>query len=144
MGACERTISFLASSKKKTPEAVANTIPQSVNSSGTTIDAALFGTSLTQSQLREPRSLTVTILNPIPNRRLLFHGEPIASDINTKNVINTQSNDIIGVTPKDRLKPNMTYTTVGAISVAPIQSILSTSLDYPSHIKEHYLQLVFH
>ena len=112
-----------------------------VDSSGTTIDAALFGTSLTQSQLREPRSLTVTILNPIPNRRLLFHGEPIASDINTKNVINTQSNDIIGVTPKDRLKPNMTYTTVGAISVAPIQSILSTSLDYPSHIKEHYLQL---
>ena len=36
LGACERTISFLASSKKKTPEAVANTMPQSVNSSGTT------------------------------------------------------------------------------------------------------------
>ncbi|MCH2658187.1 MAG: transglutaminase domain-containing protein [Dehalococcoidia bacterium] len=112
-----------------------------VDSDGTTLDAALFGTPLTQSQLREPRSLTVTVLNSIPNRRLLFHGEPLAADIKTKNIINVQSNDIVGVTPKDRLKPAMTYTTVGAISIAPIQSILSTSLDYPSQIKTHYLQL---
>lgn len=112
-----------------------------VDSDGTTLEAALFGTPLTQSQLREPRSITVKILSAIPNRRLLFHGEPIASDISTRNIINTQSNDIVGVTPKDRLKTNMSYTTIGAISIAPIQSILNTSVGYPAYIKKHYLQL---
>ena len=112
-----------------------------VDSNGTTIEAALFGTPLTQSQLREPRSLTVTILNSTSNRRLLFHGEPIASDISTKSIVSSKSNDIVGITSKDRLQPNMTYTTVGAISIAPIQSILNTTQDYPSHIKKHYLQL---
>jgi transglutaminase-like putative cysteine protease len=108
---------------------------------GTTVDAAEFGTPLTQAQLRQPIAVEITVIGPVPDRRLLALGDPIATDVDSDLILGAGELDIIGIAPKERLKEGATYSSVGAISGASIETMLSTGRDYPTSIRERYTQL---
>ncbi len=108
---------------------------------GTTVDAAEFGTPLTQAQLRQPVATEITVIGPVPERRLLALGDPIATDVDADLILGAHELDVIGVVPDDRLATGATYTSVGAVSAASIDTLLSTSTDYPTSIFERYTQL---
>jgi len=108
---------------------------------GTTVDAAQFGTPLTQAQLRQPIAVEITVIGPVPDRRLLALGDPIATDVDSDLILGAGELDIIGVAPNDRLEEGDVYNTVGAISRASIETMLSTSTEYPVSIRGRYTQL---
>ena len=108
---------------------------------GTTIDAAEFGTPLTQAQLRQPVATEITVIGPVPDRRLLTLGDPIATDVGSELILGAGELDVIGVVPDDRLEEGDTYTSVGAVSAASIETMLSTGGEYPVSIRERYTQL---
>ena len=108
---------------------------------GTTVDAAEFGTPLTQKQLRQTISTEITVTGPVPKRRLLSLGDPIATDVGSTLILGASELDVIGMMPDDRLEAGDTYTSVGAVSAASIETMLSTSTDYPASIRERYTQL---
>ena len=108
---------------------------------GTTVEAAQFGTPLTQAQLRVPTSATVFVLGPVPDRRLLSFGDAIAADVDASVLLGANAADIIGVVPDNRLRQDDTYTVVGSISAAAIDSLIASGRDYPSGIVERYTPL---
>jgi len=108
---------------------------------GTTVDAAEFGTPLTQAQLRQPVSVEIKVIGPAPYRRLLALGDPIATDVKSDLILGAGELDVIGVAPADRLEQGAIYTSVGAISGASIETMLSTNREYQTSIYERYTQL---
>lgn len=108
---------------------------------GTTVDAAEFGTPLSQAQLRRPVSVEVTVVGSVPNRRLLSLGDPIASDVPGELLYGAGPTDVVGIAPDDRLEEGSTYTVVGAVSAAAIETLLATDTDYPAALEERYTQL---
>lgn len=108
---------------------------------GTTVEAAEFGTPLSQSQLRRPVRLEVSVIGSVPDRRLLSFGDPIAADVSGSLLLGANPGDIIGVAPDDRLKEGVTYVVVGTVSAAAIDTLLATGTDYPATIVERYTQL---
>ena len=108
---------------------------------GTTVEAAAFGTPLSQAQLRRPVSVEITVIGPVPDRRLLSLGDPIAADVSGSLIFGADVGDVIGIAPEDRLKEGTVYTVVGAVSAAAIDTLLASSTDYPAAIRERYTQL---
>jgi transglutaminase-like putative cysteine protease len=108
---------------------------------GTTVDAAEFGTPLTQAQMRQPVATEITVIGPVPERRLLALGDPIATDVDSDLILGAHELDVIGLVPNDRLAEGATYTSVGAVSAASIETLLSTSTEYPTSIFERYTPL---
>jgi len=108
---------------------------------GTTVEAAEFGTPITTAQLRVPITVEITVLGPVPDRRLLAPGDAIASDVESDLILGASEIDIIGVVPGDRLEEGVTYTIVGAISGASASTMLSTPTEYPASIRERYTTL---
>lgn len=108
---------------------------------GTTIEAAEFGTPLSQAQLRRPVSAEVTVIGPVPDRRLLSFGDPLASNVPGELLFGAGPADVVGIAPEDRLKEGTSYTVVGAVSAAAVDTLLSTTSDYPVAIHDRYTQL---
>ncbi len=108
---------------------------------GTTVEAAEFGTPLSQAQLRRPLRLEVSVVGPVPDRRLLSFGDAIAADRAGSLLFGANASDVIGVAPDDRLKEGTTYIVVGSVSAAAIDTLLASGTDYPASIRERYLQL---
>ncbi len=108
---------------------------------GTTVEAAAFGTPLTQAQLRRPVTVTVTVVGPVPDRRLLALGDPIASDVPGSLLFGAGPADIVGLAPDDRLEEGVTYVVVGGVSAAAIDTLLASGTNYPAGIAERYTQL---
>ncbi len=108
---------------------------------GTTVEAAGFGTPLSQAQLREPVTATITVLGPVPSRRLLIPGDPLATDIDADLIFGAGLLDVIGVIPERRLAEGDSYTVVGAVNSASQFTMLTTPTDYPESIFQRYTQL---
>ncbi len=109
---------------------------------GTSVQAASFGTPLTRAQLREPVSVTVKIVgNEIPMTRLLSPGEPLATSVDAQAITGAGGDDVVGLAPTNRVEPGDEYTTVGTISVASAQTLEQSGRDYPAAIATRYTQL---
>jgi hypothetical protein len=108
---------------------------------GTTVEAAAFGTPLTQAQLRRPVTVTVNVVGPVPDRRLLSLGDPIASDVPGSLLFGAGPADVVGIAPDDRLEEGTTYIVVGAVSAAAVETLLETDTAYPADIRERYTPL---
>jgi transglutaminase-like putative cysteine protease len=108
---------------------------------GTTIEAAEFGTPLSQAQLRRPVRIDVTVLGDVPDRRLLSFGDPLATDVPADLLYGASPLDLVGIVPDDRLEVGSTYTVVGAVSGASVDTLLASDTDYPDAIAERYLPL---
>jgi transglutaminase-like putative cysteine protease len=106
---------------------------------GTTVEGAEFGTPLSQAQLRRPVRVEILVVGPVPDRRLLAFGDPIASDVPGSLLFG--AGDVIGVAPEDRLEEGDTYTTVGTVSAATIETLLASPITYPGVIVDRYTQL---
>jgi hypothetical protein len=104
------------------------------------VEAAQFGTAQSIAQLREPFTLEVEVVGDGPDRRLLVHGDALATDADADVVLGEDGNPI-ALVPEERLKPGTTYTTVGAGSGASISSLLGAGTDYPAEIIEQYTAL---
>lgn len=108
---------------------------------GITVEAAEFGTQLSQSQTRRPIRLEVNVLGSAPNGRLLSFGDPITTDVSGSLLLGANAEDVVGIAPQDRLEEGDEYVVVGSISAATIDTILATEVEYPPAIRSRYTQL---
>lgn len=108
---------------------------------GTTVEGAEFGTDLSRAQLRRSVRVAITVIGPVPDRRLLAFGDPVAADVPGSLLFGASVGDVIGVAPDDRLEEGDTYTTVGTVSAAAVETLLASPATYPSVISERYTQL---
>lgn len=108
---------------------------------GITIEAAGFGTRLSERQIRRPIRLEVSVIGSVPNGRLLSFGDPITTDVSGSLLLGANSEDVVGIAPADRLEEGDQYVVVGSVSAATIDTILATDVDYPQTIYERYTQL---
>jgi transglutaminase-like putative cysteine protease len=109
---------------------------------GTTVEAASFGTPQTRAQLRQPVPAAVLVDEPIARRRLFTFGEPVAADEAARLVIGGAPEDIVGLAPASGVVQRADrYQTVGTISAATVDRLRTSSIDYPAWVRARYLQL---
>jgi transglutaminase-like putative cysteine protease len=108
---------------------------------GTSVEAASFGTPATRAQFRRPVLVEVELTSTLAERRLLAPGEPLAADIDASLLIGAVGADVIGLVPDGRARAGDTYTAVGTVSAATIETLATSGTNYPSWVIERYLQL---
>lgn len=108
---------------------------------GTSVEAARFGTPQTRAELRRPVELQVTVVKAVASRRLFTAGDPITADRDAKLLTDTFGFDSIGLVPEERVRDGDVYTTVGSVSGAALETLLTSGRNYPPDIVERYLQL---
>ncbi len=106
-----------------------------------TVEAARFGTPATRAQERSLVAVEVHVESPLSDRRLLTVGEPLASDVDADFLTGASSSDVIGLQPSDRLESGASYTAVGSVSVAGVDSLLAAGTEYPAWVLDRYLQV---
>jgi transglutaminase-like putative cysteine protease len=108
---------------------------------GTSVEAASFGTPATRAQFRRPVLVEVELASTLAERRLLAPGEPLAADIDASLLVGAVGADVIGLVPDGRARAGDTYTAVGTVSAATIETLASAGTNYPSWVRDRYLQL---
>ncbi len=109
---------------------------------GTTVDAASFGTPLTRAQFRLPAKATVEVIEPVGRQRLLTFGDPLATDDRNADLLTSAAlEDVLALAPGSALADGRRYATVGTISAATIDRLVTASPDYPPWVRARYLQL---
>ena len=108
---------------------------------GTTVEAASFGTPETREQFRRPVAVEIFVESPLSDRRLLSVGDPLATDIEAKFLTGAAPGDLVGLRPDSRVESGDSYTTVGTISAADVELLVTAGTDYPEWVRERYLQL---
>ena len=109
---------------------------------GTTVEAASFGTPQTRAQFRAPVQVKVRVVEPVGRNRLLAFGDPLATDSEAAQLLTSPApEDIVGLKPGESLQEGDTYTTVGTVSGATIDRLVTASPDYPAWVRDRYLQL---
>ena len=106
-----------------------------------TVEAARFGTPATRAQQRRLVAVEVHVESPLSDRRLLAVGEPLATDVEAEFLTGASDSDVIGLRPSDRVGSGDSYISVGSISVAGVDDLLSAGTEYPEWVRERYLQL---
>lgn len=108
---------------------------------GTSVEAASFGTPATRAQFRQPALVEIQLASTLAERRLLTPGEPLATDIDASLLVGGASADVIGLVPDDRVRAGDVYTAVGTVSAATIETLAAAGTNYPSWVRDRYLQL---
>lgn len=108
---------------------------------GTSVDAASFGTQLTRAQFRRPVVIDITLERTLAERRLLTPGEPLAADVDASLLVGGAQADVLGLVPDERTRADASYTTVGTVSAATIDTLAAAGTNYPSWVRDRYLQL---
>ena len=108
---------------------------------GTTVEAAEFGTPETRAQVRRPVAVEVFVESPLSDRRLLAVGDPLASDVDAQFLTGASRDDLVGLRPDSRVESGDSYTTVGTISAADVDQLITAGNEYPEWVLERYLQL---
>lgn len=108
---------------------------------GTSVEAARFGTPQTRAQLRRPVEVQVTVVDAFASRRLFTAGDPITTDRDARLLTDSFGFDAIGLVPEERVREGDTYTTVGSVSGATVETLLQSGSSYPQDIIDRYLQL---
>ena len=109
--------------------------------SGTTVEAAGFGTPQSRAQVRKPVTVEVkTLVEDAPDRRLLSVGDPLAADIDAKQVVDPNLAPLTLV-PNDPARAAEGYRTVGTVSAAAVPTLQGAGTEYPPGILEEYTRL---
>ena len=108
---------------------------------GLTVDAATAGTAQTKAQVRLPVPATVHVTGDFARKREFTFGEPLASSIGTRAIVGGAPEDILAVVPTSDIVADAEYHTVGSMSAATADRLLTSSVDYPQYVRERYLQL---
>jgi transglutaminase-like putative cysteine protease len=108
---------------------------------GTSVEAARFGTPQTRAELRRPVEVQVDVISAVAGRRLFTAGDPITTDREARLLTDTSGFDSIGLVPAERVRDGDSYTTVGSVSGAALDTLLASGRDYPADIVQRYLQL---
>ena len=106
--------------------------------SGTTVQAAEFGTQRTKAEVRRPVTAQIEVLAPgAPDRRLLSVGDPLTANVPGRQLVDPSALPL-GMIPNDPAAPGKTYTTVGAVSAAAVPTLLASGTAYPQAIIDGY------
>ena len=106
-----------------------------------TVEAARFGTPATRAQQRQLVAVEVHVESPLSERRLLTVGEPLAADIEADFLTGASENDVVGMRPGSLVGSGASYTSVGSVSVADVNTLLAAGAEYPGWVRERYLQV---
>ncbi len=107
----------------------------------TTVEAATFGTQETRAQFRRPARVEVLVTDPVARNRLFAFGEPLAADRGAEFLTGPRAEDIVGLTPSQSVGGGDKYVTVGSVSAATVDRLVTSSPDYPAWVRDRYLQL---
>lgn len=107
----------------------------------TPLDEAAFGTEQTRSQFRRPVAVEVQVTDAIARDRLFAVGEPLAADRAADLLTGPAAEDIVGLGAADNVDDGDRYVTVGSVSGATVDRLVTSSPDYPDWVRERYLQL---
>ncbi|HJM89515.1 MAG TPA: transglutaminaseTgpA domain-containing protein [Dehalococcoidia bacterium] len=108
---------------------------------GTSVEAARFGTPGTRAQLRVPIEIEVTVEESVASRRLFSAGDPLTADVAAELLTDESGFDAIGLVPEERVESGDNYITVGSVSGAALDRLLTSGRNYPPAITDRYLQL---
>ncbi|MDA0301458.1 MAG: transglutaminase domain-containing protein [Chloroflexi bacterium] len=109
--------------------------------SGTTVQAAEFGTQKTKAEVRQPVTAKIEVVGAgAPDRRLLSVGDPMTADVPGRQLIDPGALPL-GVIPNDPAAAGTTYTTVGTVSAAAVPTLLNSGTSYPPAIVATYTEL---
>ena len=109
---------------------------------GTTVETASFGTQQTRAQARQPVLGSIR-LDEVPARRRLFSfGEPLAASVGARMVSGGAPEDLVGLEPATPMEKGDQYQTVGTVTAASIDRLLTSSTDYAPWMRDRYLQLL--
>ena len=108
---------------------------------GTSVEAASFGTAATRAQVRRPVVVDVTLDESAATRRLFSVGDPLAADRDASVLTGGARADVLGLVPEQRVRRGDTYSTVGTVSAAAVDTLLGSGRSYPVWVTERYLQL---
>lgn len=109
----------------------------------TTVDAASLGTQQTRAQFRQPLRVEVQVTDPVARNRLFVPGDPLAADRGADLLSGPQAEDAVGLRPSDSVDGGDTYVTVGSMSAATVDRLVTASPDYPAWVSDRYLQLPY-
>jgi transglutaminase-like putative cysteine protease len=107
----------------------------------TTVEAAGFGTQETRSEFRRPATVEIQVTDPVAKDRLFAFGEPMASDRGSRVQTGPDAEDVVGFTPSNAVHSGDHYVTVGSVSAATVDRLVTASPDYPDWVRDRYLQL---
>ena len=109
--------------------------------SGTTVQAAEFGTQKSKAEVRQPVTTQIEVLGTgVPDRRLLSMGDPLTANVPGRQLIDPGALPL-GVIPNEPAAPGKSYTTVGTVSAAAVPTLLNSGTAYPQSIVESYTEL---
>ena len=105
------------------------------------LEAASLGTPQSRLQMRAPVQASVHVDSAISRNRLFVFGDPIASSAGAQLLTGGTPEDAMGLAARDVIRAGQDYQTVGAVSVATIDRLVTASPDYPAWVRSRYLQL---
>ena len=108
--------------------------------SGTTVDAAQLGTPSSRAAIREPLRIDVTVVGEGAPSALLNAGDPITTDAAARMLLDNNGSPL-ALVPDEGSEPGTTYTTVGTVSVAAIDTLQNAGTTYPSAVYARYTSL---
>ena len=109
--------------------------------SGTTVQAAEFGTQRTKAEVRHAVTAQIEVLNKgAPDRRLLSVGDPLTANVPGRQLVDPSAQPL-GVIPDAPAAPGKSYTTVGTVSAAAVPTLLASGTAYPQAILDSYAEL---
>ena len=108
---------------------------------GLTVDAAQLGTPLMRTQFRRPVPAQVKAVDPVGRKRLFAIGEPLTTDAGAQLLTSNAAEDLLGLVPANEVDKGDEYTSVGSVSGAGVDRLVTASVDYPAWVRERYLQL---
>ncbi|MSQ31374.1 MAG: transglutaminase domain-containing protein [Dehalococcoidia bacterium] len=109
--------------------------------SGTTVQAAEFGTPQSRAQVRKPVTAKVkALVKEAPDRRLLSVGDPLAADVSARQIVDPNQ-AALTLVPNDPTAATKPYTTVGTVSAAAVPTLQAAGTQYPPGILAEYTAL---
>jgi transglutaminase-like putative cysteine protease len=109
--------------------------------SATDVNAAQVPSPALLARARMPMQATVHVTEDFARDRSFFFGEPLASDVPTRVIVGGAPEDIVALAPVSGVDAGGEYRTVGSVSVASADRLITSSGDYPAWVRARYLQL---
>ena len=105
------------------------------------IEAASLGTVQGRQQQRAPVVATIHVDSAISRNRLFVFGDPLASSTGAQLLSGGAPEDVMALASRGTIRAGQDYQTVGAVSIATVDRLVTASPDYSQWVRDRYLQL---
>ena len=105
------------------------------------VETASLGTAQSRLQQRAPVQAAIHVDSAISRNRLFVFGDPLASSTAAQLLSGGAPEDVMALASRGTIRAGQDYQTVGAVSIATVDRLVTASPDYPQWVRDRYLQL---